>query len=130
MHSTPKRRTKLLNILKWIIGVPTVLLVMGIVVTAVFGRIETKQFSAYAVCRRIALTAKGYGTWKYSRTQQLPFVAWVTFSDGTNDLTCIAKGIGPFWISEGYTKTLAGCIRRIDNGNVESCPEAYYGVSP
>ena len=110
---------------KWKIGILLFLLPTIIVTTIVFGRAETNQFSAYAACRKTAMVTKSYGIWKHENTVQMVFLSRVVFSDGYNDLTCSAFGIGPFWIVGFSFQTIVGCAT--NNG---MCPENYFGVSP
>lgn len=114
---------------KWKIGIPLFLLTI-ILTTVFFGRVETKQFSAYAACRQVALETKGYSTWKHARTDQMVFVSWVVFYDGYNDLTCQAVGIGPFWTAGNTMHTLVGCATSLSSDAASACPEEYFGVSP
>ncbi len=113
--------------LKWKVGILLLLLAMIIVTTPFFGRVETKQFSAYAACRKTAVTTKGYAVWEHKETIQKMFVSWVVFSDGFNDLSCQAIGMGPFWMVKISMHTLVGCAKSLDG---EMCPEEYFGVNP
>jgi hypothetical protein len=96
---------------------------------SVFGLAKTEKYSAYAECRKVAETTKGYAAWKYERTFQLIFESRVVFSDGYNDLTCVAVGIGPYWTVRGSYHTLVACLESLDNGG-GICPEDYFGVAP
>ncbi len=114
---------------KWIIRISLFLLATIIITTIFFGLVQTKQFSAYGECRKAAMTTKGYAVWKYERTIQMVFMSWVVFSDGYNDLTCHAVGVGPFWAVQGTDQTLVGCVTGLGEGG-GWCPEDYFGVSP
>jgi hypothetical protein len=94
---------------------------------------ETKQFSAYAACRKVALATKGYAVWEHEQTVQQLFISWVVFSDGFNDLSCQAIGVGPFWKVRESMHTLVGCGKSPENGELimkSTCPEDYFGVNP
>ena len=91
--------------------------------------VSTKQFSAYAACRNLAVETKGYGIWKHQATIPLVFNSQVIFSDGYNDLNCSATGIGPFWQVTSYIKTNAACSLSLSNPP-DLCPEDYFGVVP
>jgi hypothetical protein len=100
------------------------LLMVLISTTPIFARVKTIVFSAYGTCRMTAMTTKGYDVWRYERTVPLAFFySDVIFSDGHNDLTCSAIGIGPFWDTAFLWTTLSACF-------IEECIEGYYGVSP
>lgn len=96
--------------------------------TIVFGLVETHEFSAYAACRRIVMTVKGYGVWKHIGTDQFIFMSFMKFYDDGNYLSCSAIGIGPFWVASRGFQTIRGCIRNAQG--VSPCPEDYFGVSP
>lgn len=114
---------------KWIKGASKLLLAI-VLTTVFFGLVETRQYSAYAVCRNVAMNVKGYAIWKHEHTYQFVFQSWVIFSDGVNDLTCYASGIGPFWVVNTYMQTLVGCRTDISNPKASYCPEGLFGVSP
>jgi hypothetical protein len=116
--------------LKWKVGIPLLPIVTIIVTTLVCGCIETQKFSAYGVCRAAALNTKGYAVWKHERTFPLVFASWVVFSDGFNDLSCQAIGIGPFWTVRNSIHTLVGCGKSLGDEQVSMCPEEYFGVNP
>lgn len=99
------------------------LLVVCIISTLYFGQVKSNYFSAYAVCRKAALTVKSYAPWKHESTTQTMFGVRVIFYDGYNDLTCLAFGVGPFWTIGLLTKNLVGCL-----ANDGMCPEDYFGV--
>ncbi len=107
------------------LGISLLLLVIIVTTTIFFGRAETKDFSAYATCRKTAMRTKGYAVWEHTNTTQVLFMTHVSFSDGFNDLDCTAFGVGPFWITGFAFHTLVGCLN--SNG---MCPEDYFGVSP
>ena len=114
----------------WKVGLSVLLLAILIISTPYFGRVETKQFSAYAACRKVPMKTKGYATWTHTRTIQFMFRSQVLFSDGFNGLSCQAIGVGPFWMVGKARPTLAGCSKDLGNGNAMPCPEDYFGVSP
>jgi hypothetical protein len=119
--------------LRWKVGIPLLLVITIIVTTPFFGRAETKQFSAYAVCRKAALDTKGYALWEHEGTDQQMFTSWVIFFDGYNHLSCQAVGIGPFWTVKRSMHTLVGCAEVPEDGKIimkSTCPEDYFGVSP
>ena len=81
--------------------------------TIFLGLAKTKQYSAYSVCRQLAMTTKGYAVWNYERTFPMVFMSQIVFSDGYNDLACDAIGIGPFWtvrISFAPLRTLLSVV--------------------
>jgi len=114
---------------KWANGASKLLLLI-ILTTVFFGLVETRQYSAYAVCRNVAMNVKGYAIWEHKRTYQFVFQSWVVFSDGYNDLTCYASGIGPFWVINGYSQTLVACLSALSDNPDGYCPEGHFGVSP
>src|SRR5215216_996401 len=95
--------------LNWKVGIPLFILAMIVFTTPFFGRIETRHFSAYAACRKVAMNTKGYAVWKHEQTIQKMFRSRVWFSDGFNAIDCRAIGIGPFWIVRASLQTWAGC---------------------
>lgn len=97
--------------------------------TFVLSFVQTKQFSAYAACRNLAVETKGYDVWKHQSTIPLVFVSYFTFSDGYNSLACNAAGVGPFWQVTSYSKTNAACALSLSNPP-DLCPENYFGVEP
>ena len=99
-----------------------------VVTTLFFGLVKTKQYSAYAACRNVAMNTKGYGVWNHERTFPMVFMAQIVFSDGYNDLSCNAVGIGPFWSVTRSMHTLVGCGKNLITE--EMCPEDYFGVNP
>ena len=114
---------------KPILRITLLLLALIVVTTVFFGLAKTKQYSAYAECRELAVTTKGYTVWNYERTFPMVFMSQVVFSDGYNTLTCKATGIGPFWAVRGHVKTNVGCSKSLsDQGDM--CPEDYFGVDP
>ena len=114
----------------WKVSMPVLLAALLLVSTPFFGAVETKHFSAYAACRKIAMTTKGYSTWEHEQTQQLVFRSRIQFSDGSNELICQAVGVGPFWLVGKIRPTLASCSNDLGNGKTEPCPEDYFGVNP
>ena len=87
------------------------------------------SFSAYGACRKMAMSQEGYGVWKYQNAIQDKEFVWIGFSDGTNDLSCQASTVGPFWAVIFNMQTLVGCVK--SSGVQEtSCPRGYFGVSP
>ncbi|HZM24809.1 MAG TPA: hypothetical protein VFC02_23870 [Anaerolineales bacterium] len=115
---------------KWIFRVALVLLAIVVVTTVFFGLIKTEKYSAYAECRKLAMTTKGYGVWDHERTFSMVFSSLVSFSDGYNELSCTANGIGPFWVVQRSMKTNAACANSLTYDGVDLCPEDYFGVSP
>jgi hypothetical protein len=114
---------------KWKIGILILFFIIVTVETIILGQVETKQFSAYATCRDLAIATRGYAIWKHISTKQTIPTTRVTFSDRTNDLVCDAIGIGPFWIIVNNWHTLVGCVESFEP-KPKTCPEDYYGVSP
>jgi hypothetical protein len=114
---------------KWKIAIALILLAV-ILTSILFGQVKTKKFSAYATCRNVAMNTKGYAVWQHQSTSNRVFVSWVTFSDGFNDLTCQAVGLGPFWIPVTTMQTLVGCATSLSANPTSACPEDYFGVSP
>jgi hypothetical protein len=114
----------------WKVKIPLLFIIVTVVATLFFGRIESRQYSAYAACRESALNTKGYAVWQHKHTYQLIFVSWIVFSDGYNDLTCQAVGIGPFWTVKTSMHTLVGCGLSLDDDGATMCPEGYFGVNP
>jgi hypothetical protein len=113
---------------KWSRRTTLLLLAIVIITTVFFGLAKTTQYSAYAACRKVAMTTKGYAAWKYERTFPMLFLSRVSFSDGYNELACDAMGIGPFWIVTRSLQTLVACVKNFETG--EMCPEDYFGVNP
>ena len=113
---------------KSVVNLLLFLVISVVVVTVFFGLAKTKQYSAYSACRQLAMTTKGYATWKHERTYSMVFLSRIVFSDGYNDLVCDATGIGPFWKISTSTHTLVGCMKSLEPA--ESCPEDYFGVNP
>jgi hypothetical protein len=93
--------------------------------TPIFGQVETALFSAYAACRKAITDDRliSYGIWKPERTSSMFFESEIIFSDRINNFSCIAIGIGPFWIAKRGFVTIVGC------GTCDGNPR-YYGVSP
>jgi len=116
--------------ISWKMGIPLFLLIIMLITTPYFGTVETKQFSAYAACRKVAMNTKGYAEWKHLQTVQKLVRSWILFSDGLNEIDCRAVGIGPFWMVRRTEYTLATCGTDLSNGNTMTCTEDYYGVSP
>jgi hypothetical protein len=88
------------------------------------------SLSAYGACRKMAMSQEGYGVWKYQDTIQEKGFMEITFSDGTNDLSCQVTTAGPFWAVVSNTQTLVGCVKSFGGEEIVSCPEDYFGVSP
>jgi hypothetical protein len=116
--------------LNWKLGIPVFILVTMFITTPFFGGIETKQFSAYAACRKVAMKTKGVAVWEHKQTIQKIFMSRIRFSDGFNSLDCHAIGIGPFWLVRKTIPTFVLCDKDLGNGNIISCTEEYYGVGP
>jgi hypothetical protein len=113
------------------IGIPLIALVIIVISTLFFGGVETKRFSAYAACRKVAMETKGYSIWEHTKTVQYVFISAVYFVDMTNELGCAAVGVGPFWHAIGAYQTIVGCgIGYGDGTYVVPCREGYFGVSP
>jgi hypothetical protein len=72
--------------LQWKLGLLLFLLTIFVVSTPFFGRVETRWFSAYAACRRVAMARKGYAVWKPEQTTQKIFRSRIIFSDGFSEL--------------------------------------------
>jgi len=86
---------------------------------------------AYGACRNELMHTKGYGVWIYKGTGlNLIFLRALFFDDGTNDLSCIAFGIGPFWVASPAFETLVGCLTKNANDELIDCPRDYFGVYP
>ena len=115
---------------KWISKTVIVLLAIIVATTLFFGLVKTNQYSAYAECRKLALTTKGYGVWNHERTLPMVFSSMVSFSDGYNELSCTANGIGPFWVVQRYMKTNVACANSLADKGADLCPEDYFGVNP
>lgn len=105
------------------------LLAIVVVTTMFFGLIRTEKYSAYAECRKLAMTTKGYGAWNYERTIPMVFISRIDFSDGYNELSCTANGIGPFWVVQASMKTNVACANSLSD-EPDLCPEDYFGVIP
>ncbi|MFZ5880085.1 MAG: hypothetical protein ACOY0R_12000 [Chloroflexota bacterium] len=101
-----------------------------VLLTIILGLVETERFSAYGTCRDAALHTKGYAAWEHVHSTQMVFVTQMTFSDGYNELTCQAIGIGPFWTVTHTMKTLVGCSTNLSDNPADACPEDYFGVRP
>ncbi|MBI5295812.1 MAG: hypothetical protein HY869_10075 [Chloroflexi bacterium] len=92
--------------------------------------------SDYGTCRKTAMDTKGYGVWEHQQTTTqesgVAFIhyATVTFSDGTNDLSCEAVGVGPLWATSMAWQTLVACLGGVQNGSPTTCPLDYFGVYP
>ena len=114
---------------KRIFRILLVFLAIVMVTTLFFGLIQTKNYSAYAECRKLAMTTKGYGAWNYVRTIPMVFVSRIDFSDGYNELSCTANGIGPFWVVQASMKTNVACANSLSD-EPDLCPEDYFGVIP
>lgn len=117
-------------LLNWKVVIALFLLAVLIASTPYFGRFETRQFSAYAECRKIAMSLNGYAVWKHEQTTQKIFRSRIFFSDGYNSLECRAIGVGPFWIVRGAILHLFDCSKDLGNGEVMMFPTEYFGVSP
>lgn len=115
---------------RWIIRTIFVLLATLVGMNLVFGWVKTDRYSAYAECRKLALTTKGYGVWNHVRTFPLVFSSMISFSDGYNELSCSATGIGPFWVVQTSMKTNVACANSLTEDGVDLCPEDYFGVNP
>lgn len=116
--------------LQWKFILPLFLLTIFVVSTPFFGRVETKRFSAYAVCRKTAMARKGYAVWKPEETSQKIFLSRIVFSDGFSELDCRAMGVGPFWMVRKSLLNWRVCNKDMGNGKMMVCPEEYFGVSP
>ena len=114
---------------KWTFRILLVLLAIVVVTTMFFGLIKTKKYSAYAECQKLAMTTKGYGAWNHERTIPMVFVSRIDFSDGYNELSCTANGIGPFWVVQASMKTNVACANSLSD-EPDLCPEDYFGVIP
>jgi hypothetical protein len=116
--------------LRWKVGILLVLVQLMVFSTPFFGRVQTRHFSTYAACRKVALTTKGYAVWKPQGLARRIFRSRLIFSDGFNSLDCSAIGIGPFWIVSLSQHTYnVGCTKDLGNGQTIACPEDYFGVS-
>jgi len=115
---------------KWIFRILAVLLAIIVVTTVFFGLVRTKRYSAYAECRKLAMSTKGYGVWHHERTLPMVFISRVDFSDGYNELNCTVKGIGPFWVVHTSMKTNVACANALTDEGADLCPEDYFGVNP
>jgi hypothetical protein len=116
--------------LNWKLGLSLLILSTLFITTPFFGSVETRQFSAYAACRKVAMATKAYATWTHVQTNQKIFMSQVRFSDGINSLDCQAIGIGPFWMVRKALPTLLTCDRELGDGMSLICPVEYFGVSP
>ncbi|MBL8098650.1 MAG: hypothetical protein JNK81_05680 [Anaerolineales bacterium] len=105
-----------------------VCLISIVLLTFILSFLQTKQFSAYAACRNLAMNTKGYAVWKHVSTLPLVFRSYITFNDGYNSFSCRATGIGPFWVANNELKTNVGCGLSLIPP--VSCPEDYFGVEP
>ncbi|HSJ89466.1 MAG TPA: hypothetical protein VK909_19805 [Anaerolineales bacterium] len=114
----------------WKVAAPLFLVAILLVSTPYFGGVKTKEFSAYAACRKIAMATKAYATWEHEQTMPMLFRSRVRFSDGFNHLNCQAIGVGPFWTVGKVRPILASCSKDLGNGKAEPCPEDYFGVRP
>ena len=113
---------------KRLIRTALILLAIIVITTSFLGLAKMTHYSAYAACRKTAMTVKGYAVWKYERTFPMVFRSRIFFSDGYNELDCEATGIGPFWRVTGHGQTLVACVKNLDTA--EMCPEDYFGVDP
>jgi hypothetical protein len=116
--------------LSWKFGLPLFFLIIMLITTPYFGTVETRQFSAYAACRKVALARKGYAVWKPKQTTPKAFRSEIIFSDGYSNLDCHAWGIGPFWIVRAALLQWSVCNKDLGNGNKIECTEDYFGVIP
>lgn len=94
-------------------------LIVFIATTPIFARLKINYFSAYGACQNMAMTIKGNKAWEYQRTRPGIFDSYVYFSDGYNELFCIAVGVGPFWIP---ILGVSGC----QGNTIEICPPSDY----
>lgn len=106
-----------------------ILLTIFILVTFVLSFVQTKQFSAYAACRNVAIETKGYAVWEHQSTIPFVFLSRITFSDGINNLDCNAMGIMSFWAVTSHSKTNAFCGTNLSE-TPNPCLEDYFGVKP
>jgi uncharacterized membrane protein len=116
--------------LNWKVGILVFLLASMFVTTPFFGRVETRQFSDYATCRKLAMMTKGYAVWEHQQTIQKMFMSRIRFSDGFNTLDCHAIGFGPFWMVRKSQQTLVNCDPDAGNGQIMLCSREHFGVSP
>src|SRR6266498_1839784 len=115
---------------QWKLGLLLFLLIIFVVSTPFFAGVETRRFSAYAACRKVALARKGYAVWKLERTKPKIFGSQIIFSDGFSNLDCRALGVGPFWIVRKSLLNWSVCDQDLGNGKMMACPEEYFGGSP
>lgn len=85
---------------------------------------------AYQACRKVMLNTEGYGVWMLKDSQYRLITATFTFSDGFNDATCTAIGLGSFWKVTGTMQTLVGCAKSLSDTVSSECPRAKFGVNP
>ncbi len=117
-------------LVKWKLGLLLFLGTILVVSTPFFSRVETRHFSAYAACRKVALARKGYAVWKPEKTKPHIFRSQIIFSDGSSTLDCRTIGVGPFWIVRKSLLNWHVCDKDLGNGKIMACPEEYFGVSP
>jgi hypothetical protein len=116
--------------LNWKLGLVAILLAAMVFTTPFFARAETKQFSAYAACRKVAMDTKSYAVWTHQQTIKRMFRPRILFTDGFSTIDCYAIGVGPFWTIRMAKRTWAQCNKDLGNGQSTACPEDYFGVSP
>jgi hypothetical protein len=112
------------------LGLILFLLTIMLVSTPFFGRVETRRFSAYAACRKVAMATKGYAVWQHEKTIERMVLSRIIFSDGFNNLDCRALGLGPFWMVRKSLLSWNICDKDAGNGKMIMCSEEYFGVSP
>lgn len=116
--------------LNWKAGIFLFLLALVFITTPYFGRVETRRFSAYAACRKVAMATKGYAVWEHKQTTEKMFRSRIIFSDGFSKIECRAIGVGPFWIVRVFLHNWVICDQDPNNGKIMECQEEYYGVNP
>lgn len=116
--------------LNWKVEILVFLTALMLVSTPFFGRVETKRFSAYAVCRKAAKATKSVAVWKHGRTIERTLRSEIIFSDGFSTLDCHSMGVGPFWMVRKSSLTWHVCDQDLGDGKTAACPEEYFGVSP
>jgi hypothetical protein len=75
--------------LNWRLGLPLLILSILFVTTPFFGKVETRQFSVYAACRKVAVATKGYAVWTHMQTIQKIFMSRVRCSEGSTNFGCL-----------------------------------------
>jgi hypothetical protein len=96
---------------------------------ALFVLIWTPAGSAVAACRQQVARMEGYAIWQLQAVEARAPATVITYRDGFNTATCVAKSYGPIWVVTSVGQTMVGCGMEL-SATPKPCPRRAFGVSP